>query len=46
VMDGMHRVLKAINLGKSHIEAVRFVSDPKPDYVGVDPDDLPYEEEV
>jgi hypothetical protein len=45
VMDGMHRVLKALLLGRSHIAAVRFVSDPEPDFVGVDPDDLPYDEE-
>ena len=45
IMDGMHRVLKALLAGLSHISAVRFSSDPEPDYVGVDPDDLPYEEE-
>jgi hypothetical protein len=45
VMDGMHRVLKAFLQGLSHVPAVRFSSDPAPDYVGVDPDDLPYEEE-
>jgi hypothetical protein len=45
IMDGMHRVLKALLLGQSHIAAVRFVTDPEPDFVGVDPDDLPYDEE-
>ena len=45
LMDGMHRVLKAMLAGLSHIQAVRFSSDPEPDYVGVDPNDLPYEEE-
>lgn len=45
IMDGMHRVLKALNLGESHVRAVRFVADPEPDFVGVDPDDLPYDEE-
>jgi hypothetical protein len=45
IMDGMHRVLKAILVGLSLIPAVRFSSDPEPDYVGVDPNDLPYEEE-
>ncbi|MBL8516512.1 MAG: hypothetical protein JNM76_06030 [Betaproteobacteria bacterium] len=45
IMDGMHRVLKAMNLGETHIRAVRFASDPAPDFVGVDPDDLPYDEE-
>jgi hypothetical protein len=38
-------VLKALLLGRSHIDAARFVVDPEPDFIGVDPDDLPYEEE-
>lgn len=42
VMDGMHRVCKALLEGRSEVEAVRFVEDPEPDYIGVDPDDLPY----
>jgi hypothetical protein len=42
VMDGMHRVLKALNLGQSTIRAVIFEVDPEPDYVDVQPDDLPY----
>ena len=47
IMDGMHRVLKALMQSRSHIRAVRFETDPEPDYVGVlDPDDLPYEEEL
>jgi hypothetical protein len=45
IMDGMHRVLKALMQGESHIYAVRFLTDPEPDFVGVDPDDLPYDEE-
>ena len=45
VMDGMHRVLKALIQGETHVLAVRFIDDPAPDFVGVDPDDLPYEEE-
>ena len=45
IMDGMHRVLKAILVGRSHISVLRFSSDPTPDYVGVDPNALPYEEE-
>ncbi len=43
VMDGMHRVAKALLLGRSSVEAVQFPCDPMPDFVGVDPDDLPYE---
>ena len=42
VMDGMHRVLKALNKGGSTIDAVIFVEDPEPDYVDVLPDELPY----
>ncbi len=44
VMDGMHRVGQALLLGRSTIEAVRFATDPAPDYVDIHPDDLPYEE--
>ena len=43
VMDGMHRVGKALLNGAGSIEAVRFEHNPEPDYVGVDPDDLPYD---
>lgn len=42
VMDGMHRIGKALLEGQMDIEAVRFVEDPEPDYIGVHPDDLPY----
>ena len=45
IMDGMHRVLKALLQGDSHIPAVRFSTDPEPDFVGVYPEDLPYDEE-
>jgi hypothetical protein len=43
VMDGMHRVAKAARLGRATVEAVRFSSDPTPDYVKVHPDQLPYD---
>jgi hypothetical protein len=43
VMDGMHRVAKAVLLGRTTIPAVRFTDDPEPDYVGVHPNDLPYD---
>lgn len=42
VMDGMHRVLKALNAGMDTIDAVIFEQDPKPDFEDVHPDDLPY----
>jgi len=44
VMDGMHRVAKAVLFGRTTIEAVQFADDPQPDYVGVRPDDLPYDD--
>jgi len=42
VMDGMHRVCKAVIEGMETIQAVRFAVDPEPDYIDVSPDDLPY----
>lgn len=42
VMDGMHRVLKALNSGQATIRAVIFDVDPDPDYVDVQPDELPH----
>lgn len=41
-MDGMHRVAKAALQGRNEIEAVQFDEDPDPDYVGREPDELPY----
>jgi hypothetical protein len=43
VMDGMHRVARALLEGRATIEAVRFEDDPKPDYVNCHPDELPYD---
>jgi hypothetical protein len=42
VMDGMHRVARAILDGHSTIKAVRFVSDPEPDHRNCSLEDLPY----
>jgi hypothetical protein len=42
VMDGMHRVARAILDGNSTISAVRFDTDPDPDYRNCLPEDLPY----
>ncbi len=44
VMDGMHRVCKALNLGNTTIRAVRFEADPPPDHVDVAAEDLPYDD--
>ena len=43
LMDGMHRVCKAIRSGDTHILAVRFPETPPPDHIGKRPEDLPYE---
>jgi hypothetical protein len=42
VMDGMHRVAKAVREGRKEIAAVQFDQDPDPDHVGLGPKDLPY----
>lgn len=42
VMDGMHRVARALSEGREEIEAVRFEHTPDPDYVDCNPKDLPY----
>jgi hypothetical protein len=42
VMDGMHRLAKALMQGAHTISAKQFVADPAPDYVGRTPEDLPY----
>jgi hypothetical protein len=42
VMDGMHRIAKALLEGRSTISAVRFEDHPDPDYRNCRPEDLPY----
>jgi hypothetical protein len=44
VMDGRHRITKALVEGRETINAVQFVLDPAPDFVGRRPDELSYEE--
>ena len=46
VMDGMHRVAKALLQGRNGIMAYRLPALPEPDYVNVDPVDLPYGDPV
>jgi hypothetical protein len=43
VMDGMHRIARAILEGHSTIKAVQFVDEPEPDFRDCSPTDLPYE---
>ncbi|WP_299726726.1 hypothetical protein [uncultured Tateyamaria sp.] len=45
LMDGMHRVVKAVLEGRETIQAIRFPSTPDPDYVNVDLNDLCYPDE-
>lgn len=45
LMDGMHRVVKSIAEGRTHVPAVRFKKTPDPDFVNVSLDDLPYPDE-
>lgn len=42
VMDGRHRIAKAALEGRTTISAVQFDTDPPPDFVGREPEDLPY----
>jgi hypothetical protein len=42
VMDGMHRVARAVLQDRGDIDARQFDRDPEPDYVGLGPNDLPY----
>jgi hypothetical protein len=44
VMDGMHRVAKAVLEQREEIDAIRFEHDPEPDYVGKRPSELPYDD--
>ena len=43
VMDGMHRIARAILDGQTSIRVVRFVAEPEPDYRNCSPHDLPYD---
>ncbi len=42
VMDGMHRVARALVEGTDSVAAKRLASMPEPDYVDCHPDDLPH----
>lgn len=44
VMDGMHRIARALLEGRTTVPAVRFPVHPEPDHRGVHPDDLPYDD--
>jgi hypothetical protein len=42
VMDGMHRVVRALLEGSATISAVQFEVHPDPDFRNCEPDQLPY----
>ena len=44
VMDGMHRVVRALIEGRQSIDAVQFDVQPAPDYRNCHPDELPYDD--
>ena len=44
LMDGMHRAVKRLVQGHEDILALRLRVTPAPDFVGVNPDDLPYDD--
>jgi hypothetical protein len=43
VMDGMHRIARALLEGRTSIRAVRFEHVPEPDYRDCNPSELPYD---
>jgi hypothetical protein len=43
VMDGMHRVCKALLEGRKTLKSVQFEEEIPPDHIGVDPDELSYD---
>jgi hypothetical protein len=44
VMDGMHRVCKALLESRPTVSAVQFEQNPEPDYIDADIDTLSYDE--
>ncbi|MEA9414001.1 MULTISPECIES: hypothetical protein [unclassified Flavobacterium] len=42
LMDGMHRVMKALQQGHTDIKVVQFKTTPEPDFIGIPADELPY----
>jgi len=44
VMDGMHRVCKALSRANAAVDSVQFTTDPQPDYVDADIDALRHDE--
>ncbi|WP_374665821.1 hypothetical protein [Acinetobacter sp.] len=45
VMDGMHRIAKAVLNREVFIQAVQFTQTPEPDFINLDEDELDYEDD-
>ncbi len=45
VMDGMHRVARALMQNEKFIRAKQFITDPLPDFADVHPEELDYTED-
>jgi hypothetical protein len=45
VMDGMHRIARAVLEGRTTVRAVRFPMNPEPDFRNCHPDHLAYDED-
>ncbi|MEM9104181.1 MAG: hypothetical protein AAGC96_00890 [Pseudomonadota bacterium] len=45
LMDGMHRVVKALKESRKTVMAIRFEKTPPPDFMNVSLDELPYPDE-
>ncbi|MEL7131802.1 MAG: hypothetical protein AAGK77_05260 [Pseudomonadota bacterium] len=43
LMDGMHRIVQALLASDTTVNAIRLPKTPPPDYIGIAPDDLPYD---
>lgn len=46
LMDGMHRLVKALLEGRKSVPAIRFAVTPPPDFLNPDPEALPYPDEA
>ena len=42
LIDGMHRIMKALEMGHKTIKAKRLIITPQPDYYDKKPNELPY----
>lgn len=45
LIDGMHRLVRALLEGQSRVQAIRLPALPEPDYINIPPEALPYPDE-